>query len=313
LYFVCFIRYFLLSLHREINYTAKMKIDDLKYGMQLVGKDGDLFEIADSPGFRVKGRRGYVLLHFLETDNYQFEYTTKIPKETIDLGKPFMYGIGYMSSTRKDPAERAPLGSEYIRWQRMLERCYDKGGKTYKDVTVCDEWHDFKKFQKWYDKVCRTKDIRWSLDKDLFSDDVRVYSPETCVLIPKQVNLLLLDKRYLVEYKFDKEYLARAYKLRLLLDKHKRDVRRKVYNRLDDLLSNYEYEYKRVHGKDLKEVFENSVKLIKADLTKETCICMLRYKGNMYYFSNLKEIKNWLKEKTTELNRADIFTGEQEI
>jgi len=80
----------------------------------------------------------------------------------------------------------------------MLERCYSsdyhRRQPTYKGVTVCDEWHNFQVFGDWYDKQYKEDD--WQLDKDLLSGSKKIYSPDTCVFIPRELNnFLMRDKR----------------------------------------------------------------------------------------------------------------------
>ena len=81
----------------------------------------------------------------------------------------------------------------YSKWRSMLQRCYDsnyhKTRPTYKEVAVCEDWHLFSKFRQWMVK----QDWRGKhLDKDIVCPN-KVYSPETCVFITKEVNMLLLD------------------------------------------------------------------------------------------------------------------------
>jgi hypothetical protein len=73
----------------------------------------------------------------------------------------------------------------------MVKRCNDNI-RGYEDATVCDEWKNYYNFEKWYmEHVYATKQWRLELDKDLFGNGYKVYSPETCCLIPKSFNLLL--------------------------------------------------------------------------------------------------------------------------
>lgn len=91
---------------------------------------------------------------------------------------------------------------EYGSWVRMLKRCYDKKEKekypTYKDVTCCDEWLYFPNFYEWlhsqqnFDKWYKGK--RWALDKDILNKGNKIYSPETCCLVPQNVNSLFVNQ-----------------------------------------------------------------------------------------------------------------------
>lgn len=81
----------------------------------------------------------------------------------------------------------------YSKWMNMLGRCYSatyhKKRPSYKDCTVYEEWLVFSKFkawmmtQDWEDKV---------LDKDLFGEGNKMYSPDTCVFISPELNSFLL-------------------------------------------------------------------------------------------------------------------------
>ena len=80
----------------------------------------------------------------------------------------------------------------YVRWRNMIERCYSKKYHTrkpsYSDCSVCLEWLTFSNFSEWM------KGQNWSgleLDKDILSGDKKVYSPETCLFITKEVNVFM--------------------------------------------------------------------------------------------------------------------------
>lgn len=81
---------------------------------------------------------------------------------------------------------RCPFHSK---WVSMLKRCYSENYKkkypTYKDVTCCEEWLTFSNFKSWME----TQDWEGKeLDKDLLVYQNKVYSPETCVFVSKEIN-----------------------------------------------------------------------------------------------------------------------------
>lgn len=80
-------------------------------------------------------------------------------------------------------------------WVSMITRCYDKkyqvNSPTYKDCVVCDDWHNYQNFAKWYTEN-EYYGLGYELDKDLLFKGNRIYSPETCVLIPRELNTCLL-------------------------------------------------------------------------------------------------------------------------
>lgn len=84
----------------------------------------------------------------------------------------------------------------YSHWSNMLRRCYDddilEKRPYYKGCKVCDEWHTYSNFKKWFD-VHGVKG--WHLDKDVLSKGNRLYSPNTCCFVPPQINSLLVNRR----------------------------------------------------------------------------------------------------------------------
>lgn len=84
-------------------------------------------------------------------------------------------------------------------WVGMIERCYDNKyhikKPTYKGCTVCDEWLNFQNFAKWYTEHEYYGISGYQLDKDILITGNKKYSPETCELVPSQINSLLLDSK----------------------------------------------------------------------------------------------------------------------
>lgn len=82
----------------------------------------------------------------------------------------------------------------YRGWYDMLVRSYcvkyHAKRPTYKDVTVCDEWLKFTVFAEWYE-------LNWvdgyDLDKDIKKPGNKIYSPDTCLFIPRCLNNLFTD------------------------------------------------------------------------------------------------------------------------
>ena len=85
----------------------------------------------------------------------------------------------------------------YARWQRMLERCYSPSYKekfpSYNGVVVCDDFLYYSKFEAWlkeqenfYEYINGGR--AWALDKDLFCKEGKLYSQDTCCLLPAEIN-----------------------------------------------------------------------------------------------------------------------------
>ena len=119
---------------------------------------------------------------------------------------PSVYGVGILGA--KYPAKiNKKMTKEYDTWFQMIRRCFDKKVKdkqpTYKDVTCCEEWLLFENFYEWlhsqpnFDKWYRGRynKERWCLDKDILIKGNKVYSPETCCLVPNNVNVLFTNRK----------------------------------------------------------------------------------------------------------------------
>lgn len=82
----------------------------------------------------------------------------------------------------------------YLRWKSMIDRCYSKkrlsSRPSYQECLVCEEWLTFSNFKAWMEQ--QDWDGR-HLDKDLLSKEGKVYGPDTCVFIDKNINLFLID------------------------------------------------------------------------------------------------------------------------
>lgn len=100
-----------------------------------------------------------------------------------------MFGVGYKGCEKRDLYSKC-----YIKWQNMLQRCYDenvhkKWKPEYKDKTVCEEWLNFANFKIWYDEHCIYGN-QIDLDKDILVKGNKEYSPENCVLVEHYINTL---------------------------------------------------------------------------------------------------------------------------
>lgn len=86
-------------------------------------------------------------------------------------------------------------------WRSVLQRCYSKKHQkkcpSYIGCSVCEEWYNFQNFAKWYYENYNPETMKgWQLDKDFLLKGNKVYSPETCCLIPGEINSLkLFSKR----------------------------------------------------------------------------------------------------------------------
>ena len=99
------------------------------------------------------------------------------------------YCVNYVSETGKKLV--CPI---FTRWSMMMARAYcpkyHARFPSYIGCSVDPRWHSFMDFRDWLQQ----KDwVGRELDKDLIQAGNKVYSPETCMLIPGAINTLLTD------------------------------------------------------------------------------------------------------------------------
>ena len=106
----------------------------------------------------------------------------------------YLYNRGYLGEAKTTDGKGNPLRAYQI-WQHIFERCYSdefhKNYPTYKGCEVCEEWYCYTNFKKWYDEhYYELENERVELDKDILIKGNRIYSPETCIFVPKKINII---------------------------------------------------------------------------------------------------------------------------
>ena len=88
---------------------------------------------------------------------------------------------------------------EYQLWSSMLNRCYNPymlNEKTaYIDCHVDEFFHSYTNFYDWCQDQVGFDFPDYHLDKDVLAENLKIYSPENCIFIPKCINTLF-NKRY---------------------------------------------------------------------------------------------------------------------
>ena len=84
----------------------------------------------------------------------------------------------------------------YVMWDGMLRRCYGtRKLQSYIGCSVCEEWHYFSNFKKWFNEHKDEYHKGYHLDKDILSKGNKVYSPDTCCLVPQEINKLITKEK----------------------------------------------------------------------------------------------------------------------
>ena len=111
-----------------------------------------------------------------------------------------VYGVGL--NDRKYSSRVNKLNTkEYSLWLTMLQRCYDEKvwarHQTYKDCAVSENFKNYSFFYEWCQGQVGFGDVddgchQFQLDKDLLIKGNKVYSEDTCVFLPQEINKMLL-------------------------------------------------------------------------------------------------------------------------
>lgn len=159
----------------------------------LYNKSGEPYIIE---GTFKKGGRTFANVLFLDTgksDSFRLDATKN--GEIKDRYANSVYSIACIGNAKKVGNERA-----YGVWNNMLARCYVEKDKSYSDygakgVSVCDRWKCFEYFLEDLSHIdgFNNDDFNKGLifpDKDIKQVDVevKIYSPETCSFVTREVN-----------------------------------------------------------------------------------------------------------------------------
>ena len=114
---------------------------------------------------------------------------------------PSVYGVGELG-TKYPASEGGVLTKEYDLWHSMLRRCYSDSSKkkcpTYEGCEVSAKFKSFEYFYEWCHKQIGFDNDGngnpFQLDKDLLVKGNKVYSEDSCVFIPSEINLLLTKR-----------------------------------------------------------------------------------------------------------------------
>jgi len=105
---------------------------------------------------------------------------------------PSLYNVGFMGYGSFDSKDIA-----HNIWRGMIERCYKPNrdrvkDRSYSECTVSTEWHNYQNFAKWYkDNYYKVDEEVMMLDKDILLRDNKVYSKESCIIVPSRINMLI--------------------------------------------------------------------------------------------------------------------------
>ena len=159
-----------------------------------------------------KSSGDFKVLKYNDSKNVEIQFLKTGYETTVHLGSikigsvkdpysPSVYGVGILG-TKYPPTINDVKTKEYGLWQNMLERCYSDALKkrrpTYTDCSVSENFKSYEYFYEWCHRQIgfgnEGDENPFHLDKDLLTKGNKVYSEDSCIFIPNEINLLLTKR-----------------------------------------------------------------------------------------------------------------------
>lgn len=120
----------------------------------------------------------------------RYEETIKIEKEILDRvnGLLNIDELGIYTEEEKllNPKTDDFIGLASVDFETEKHR---EQFPAYADCEVCEEWMCYQNFAEWWNKnMYHIGTERMHLDKDILIKGNKVYSPDTCLIVPQSIN-----------------------------------------------------------------------------------------------------------------------------
>ena len=154
-----------------------------------------------------KSSGDFKILKYNDNVNVEIQFLRTGFKTTVCLGSirngkvkdrylPSVYSIGVVGAKYQIRVSGV-LAKEYELWKGMLKRCYSdifkKKRPTYEGCEASENFKSYEYFYEWCNKQIGFNNKDWQMDKDLLVKGNKVYSENTCVFIPSEINSLLIN------------------------------------------------------------------------------------------------------------------------
>lgn len=133
----------------------------------------------------IQNLKANVKVLFEDNHSQVCPYTDLKAGNVKNLNHKSVYGIGFIGVGRYRDYQLKKIVKQS--WYCMFDRCYSGKNKCYEDCTVISEWHCIQNFLEWFEKNYVEG---WELDKDILVPGNKVYGPDTCCFVPKEINNL---------------------------------------------------------------------------------------------------------------------------
>ena len=155
-----------------------------------------------------KSSGDFKVLRYNDSKNVEIQFLTTGYRKVAEMKEvrsgeikdpylPSVYGVGVLGA-KYPTMVNGVITKEYILWNHMLERCYSntyqKKHPTYIGCEASENFKSFEYFYEWCHRQVGFGNEGWHLDKDLLTKGDKVYSENTCVFLPQEINKVLTKR-----------------------------------------------------------------------------------------------------------------------
>ena len=155
-----------------------------------------------------KSSGDFKIVKYNDSKDVEIQFSKTGYEATAELGNirngcvkdqyaPSVFGVGILG-TKYLTTINGRTTKEYELWTHMLQRCYSntlkKKQPTYEGCAVSENFKYYEYFYDWCNKQIGFGNKDWHLDKDLLIKGNKVYSENTCVFLPHEINQILVKR-----------------------------------------------------------------------------------------------------------------------
>ena len=156
--------------------------------------------------YKSKSSGDFKIVKYNDSRNVEIQFTNTGFETSAELGNirngkvkdpysPSVCGVGIVG-TKYVYKINGVQTKEYVLWKHMLQRCYSDDFKkerpTYEGCQVSENFKSYEYFYEWCHEQVGFGNEGFQLDKDLLVKGNKVYSEDSCVFLPSEINLLLV-------------------------------------------------------------------------------------------------------------------------
>ena len=172
------------------------------------------------------------------------------------------YGVGFRGGKHKG-YDGNNQKNEYRLWMNVLKRCYSKwfseNRPSYNGCFMSDNFKSYDYFYEWCNNQIGFIGDNFALDKDLLIKGNRVYSENTCVFLPRDINnALILRKSKRGRFPIGVSFSDRDNRFRAVLTMFGENVCVGYFKDVESAFNKYK-EVKELYLKSLAEMYKGNI------------------------------------------------------